>query len=69
MDEDAYSKKCRNFTASGSFPRGQPIKTWNEVVRSHLKQTKVGKDRDKDKNVCVLFIKNCSSYVKMENRH
>ena len=34
MNESIY-KVC------GSFPRGQPTKTWNEVIRSHLKERKL----------------------------
>ena len=34
MEESTLSSKYRTFKVSGSFPRGQPRKTWNEVIRS-----------------------------------
>ena len=34
MEESAWCNKCRNFKVSGSFLRGRPSKTWNEVIRS-----------------------------------
>ena len=29
---------------SGTFPRGKPRKTWNEVIRSDLNESKDSKD-------------------------
>ena len=50
MEENAWSRTCRTFKVSGSFLKGQPTKTWNEVFRSDLKERKVRKDLPKDKN-------------------
>ena len=36
---------------SGSLPRQQARKTWNEVIRSDVKKKKVTKDIAKDGNV------------------
>ena len=41
MEESAQSCKCRTFKVSGSFLKEQPRKTWNEVIRSELKERKV----------------------------
>ena len=38
MEESAWCNKCRNFKVSGSFPRGRPSKTWNEVIRSGARE-------------------------------
>ena len=46
MEESARSSKCRTFKVSGSFPRGRPRKTWNEVIQSDLKERNVSKDVD-----------------------
>ena len=54
----AWSSKCRTFKASDSFPRVQPRKTWNEAIRSDLKERKVSKDISKDRNAQKFFIKN-----------
>ena len=48
MEENVWSSKCRTFMVKHSFPIGQPRKTWNEVIRSHLKERKVDKDLAKD---------------------
>ena len=44
MEESAWYSKCRTFKVSGCFPRKGLWKTWNEVIRSNLKERKVGKD-------------------------
>ena len=38
--ESAWSSKCRTFKVSSSFPRGQPRKTWNEVIRCGIAKGK-----------------------------
>ena len=43
MRESAWSSKCRTFNVSGSYPRGRPSKTWNEVIRNDMKQSKTFK--------------------------
>ena len=68
MEENAWSSKCRTFKVSGSFPRGRPRKTWNELIRIDLKERKVGKDIAKDTNTWKSFIRNCRTYASMENR-
>ena len=50
MQENAGSIKWRTFKGSGSFPRGLPRKTWNEIIKSDLKEMKVSKDIAKDRN-------------------
>ena len=52
-----FDNKCRTFKIIGSFPREISRKTWNEIIRSEVKGTKVSKDPVKDKNVLKLFIK------------
>ena len=39
-----------SFNVSGSFPRGLPRKTWNELIRSDLKESKISKDIAKDRS-------------------
>ena len=58
MEERAQSIKCRTFKVSGSLTRGQPRKTWNEVIRSDLKESKVSKDTARDKNGWKSFMRN-----------
>ena len=43
VKESAWPSKCRTFKVSDSFPRGRPRKTWNEVIKSNLKERKVSK--------------------------
>ena len=50
MEQSAWSNKCRTFKVNSSLPRGQPRKTWNEVIRSDLKEMKVSNNKAKDKN-------------------
>ena len=38
MEETAWSSKYRTFKVSRSFSRGRPRKTWDEVIRSDLKE-------------------------------
>ena len=51
-----FVNKCRTFKIIGSFPREISRKTWNEIIRSDVKGTKVSKDPVKDRNVLKLFI-------------
>ena len=64
MEKSAWSSKCRTFKVSGSFPRGRPNEAWNEVIRSDLKEKKVGKDVAKDRNVWKFFHKKPSNPCK-----
>ena len=48
-EEHAWSSKCRKFKVNSSFPRTQPKNTWNEAIRSDLKQRKANKVKVKDK--------------------
>ena len=50
MDESASSNKVKTFKVNGNFTRGHPSKTWNEAIRSDLKQMKVIKGLSKDRN-------------------
>ena len=50
MEESTWSSKCRTFNVSGSFSRGRPRKTWNEVIRSDLKENKVSSDLSNNRN-------------------
>ena len=54
----ALGYKCSKFKVGGSFPIGELRKTWNEVIRSDLKEKKVRKDLGKDINVWKSFIQN-----------
>ena len=49
VEESAWSCKCRIFKASGSFHRRRPRKTW-KIIRSDLKEIKVSKNLDKNRN-------------------
>ena len=40
MQERVWSSKCRIFKISGSLPRGLQRETWNELIRSGLKEGK-----------------------------
>ena len=69
MEENAWSIKCRNVRVSESFPRGRSRKTWNEVIRSDLKEMKVNdKELAKDRNSRKSFIRNHPTHASMENR-
>ena len=54
MEESASSSKYRTFKVSGSLPRRQARKTWNETIISDIKEKKVTKDIAKDRNVWNL---------------
>ena len=57
MGDNAWPSKCKTFKVSGSFIRGRPRKTWNEVNRKDLKERKVSKDLAKDRNAWKIFHK------------
>ena len=42
------SSICRTSNGSGGFPRGQPLKTWNDVVKSKKKEGKKEKERERN---------------------
>lgn len=69
MEESGWSSNCRTFEVTSSSPRGRPKKTWNKVIRSYLKETKVSKDIAKNRNAWMLFIGNHPTHANMENRH
>ena len=68
MEESVWSGKCRTFKVSSSFPGGQPRKTWNEVIRSDMKERKINKEIAKDRNAWKTFIRNRPTHAGMENR-
>ena len=61
---NAWSSKCRKFKVNSSFPRTQPKNTWNEAIRSDLKQRKVNKVKVKDINFRKSFKRNRLSHGK-----
>ena len=66
MEENVLSdNKCRTFQIIGRFAREKSRKTWNEIIRSDVKGTKVSKDPVKDKNVLKLFIKKVQNGTEM----
>ena len=68
MEESAWSSVCRTFKVSGSFPEGRPTKTWNEVIRSDLKERKVSKDKVNERNAWKCFIRNRPTHTSMKKR-
>ena len=62
IEEDNWCSKYRTFKVSGSFPRGRPQKTQNEVIRSDFKDQQVIKDRGKNKCLEVFYKKSCNPY-------
>ena len=66
-DNVLFDNKCRTLKIIGSFARGKSRKTWNEIIRSDVKGTKVSKEPVKDRNLLSLFIKKLNP-CKMENR-
>ena len=38
MEEDNWVSKCRDLVVPGTKPRGRPRKTWQEVIRTDLRQ-------------------------------
>ena len=67
MEESAWCSKWGTFKVSGSFSRGRPRKTWNEVIRRDLKERKVNKNITKGRNACKSFIRNCPTHGSMKN--
>ena len=43
MEESAWSRLCKAFKVSSSFPKGWPGKTLNEAIRSDLKKRKAAR--------------------------
>ena len=62
MEESAWSSKRRIFKINGSFCRGQLRKTWNEVIRSNLKEGKVNRDLARQKCLEVFHKKPFTTY-------
>ena len=58
MEENVlFDNKCRTLKVIGSFARGKSRKTWNEIISSDVKGTKVSKDPVKDKCVEIFHKK------------
>ena len=68
MQERVWSSKCRIFKISGSLPRGLQRETWNELIRSGLKERKVSKDTAREKNAYKSCIRNLTTHANMENK-
>ena len=66
IEDSAWSSKCRNIKVCISFPIGRPRKTWNEVIRSDVKETKVTKDLADNRNACKSFARNRPTQANME---
>ena len=58
MEESVWSTEDRTFKVGNSLPRGQPWKTWNDLIKSDLKESK---DKAKDENTWNSFIKKTSN--------
>jgi len=43
-DDDDWVKKCMEYEAEGSRPRGRPKRTWKEVVREDCQARKLNKE-------------------------
>lgn len=70
MKEGASFNECRNtILVTGRFPSRRLRKTWNEVIRSDLKETKVIKADKTDKNNWKTFLRNCPTQENIENKH
>ena len=67
MEESAWCNKCRNFKVSGSFLRGRPSKTWNEVIRSGPRERNSAKTT-KNRNNRKPSIRKRPTHASMENR-
>ena len=48
IEETVCSSICRTSNGSGFFPRGQPLKTWNDVVKSKKKEGKKEKETERN---------------------
>ena len=51
IKENAWTNNCRTFKIRGTFPRGIHRKTWNELIRSGLKESNVNKNQVQDLKV------------------
>ena len=58
MEECASSSKSRTFKVSSIMPRERLKETWNEVIKSDLKERNVGKHQTKYRNAWKSFIRN-----------
>ena len=48
-DDYDWAKKCMEYEAEGSRPRGRPKKTWKEVVREDCQARKLNKEDAMDR--------------------
>ena len=48
-DDGDWVKKCRTMRLEGAAVKGRPRKTWDEVIKSDLKQKGVTRDLAKDR--------------------
>ena len=67
MEENALSIKCETLRDSGSIPRQNPGKIWNEVIRNDLKERKASKNLPKDSNASKS-IRNRLTHANIEER-
>ena len=49
MDKSFWVCRCRAFEVSDSFGRGRPKKTWEEVIKTDLRERRVSKDLTRDR--------------------
>ena len=76
IKKNAWLGKCRSFKISGNWPEigvvigfkfggNWPGKTWNELIRSDLKEKKANRDIAKEKNTWKFFIRNRPTHASM----
>ena len=68
MEESTLSSNFRAFKASFNFHRGKRRKTWNEVIKSELKERNVNKEIAKYRNASKSFIRNRLTHASMESK-
>ena len=65
MEESVWPTEYRTFKVGNSLHGGQARKTWNEVIKSDLKESK---DKAKEENTWNSFIKKHPNHPSIEIR-
>ena len=56
--DNDWMKKCMEYEAEGSRPRGRPKRTWREVVQKDCQARKLNKEDAVDNSIWRKLIKN-----------
>ena len=68
MEGDNWVSKCRDLVVPDTKPRGRPRKTWQEVIRTDLRQKHLRSELTQSRSDWKSAINiTCPTHASMEN--